>query len=62
MMRGNDSLVAFVKHPVVVSAWIYKRGLPNLLPVSFSHLLNGKPTDLLFYLSHSDFHVEEEAI
>lgn len=44
------------KYPVVVSAWIYKPGWPNLQPVY------GKPVDLLFYLIHSDFHREEEAV
>lgn len=44
------------KYPVVVTAWIYKPGWPNLQPVY------GKPVDLLFYLIHSDFHQEEEAV
>lgn len=59
-MRGNDSLVAFVKFPVVVSARIQKPGSHNLKATSFSHLVSGKPTDPLFYLIRSDFHLQEE--
>lgn len=59
-MRGNDSLVAFVKFPVVVSARIQKPGSHNLKATSFSRLVSGKPTDPLFYLIRSDFHLQEE--
>ena len=57
-----EEMTLFVEYPVVVSVWIYKPGRANLQPVSFSHPGYRNPTDLLFYLIHSDFHREEEML